>query len=76
MQKPQMRAGPRETSNSDDNHVVLLTQGDRVGLEPMETSIVMHTQITRQSLGPIETCNSDPKVTALHAKTTDEGWDP
>ena len=42
----------------------------------METSIVMHTQITRRSLGPIETCNSDPKVAVLHAKTTDEGWDP
>ena len=44
----------------------------------METSIsganhaVWHAQITRRSLGPIETCNSDPKVTVLHAKTTDE----
>ena len=27
-------------------------------------------------LGPIETCNSGPKVAVLHAKTTDEGWDP
>ena len=42
----------------------------------METSIVMHTQITRRSLGPIETCNSDPKDAVLHAKTTDEGWEP
>ena len=42
----------------------------------METSIVMHTQITRLSLRPIETCNSDPKVAVLHAKTTHEGWDP
>ena len=46
----------------------------------METSIsganhaVMNAQITRRSL--IETCNSDPKVAVLHAKTTDEGWDP
>ena len=24
-------------------------------------------------MGPIETCNSGPKVTVLHAKTTDEG---
>ena len=27
-------------------------------------------------MGPIETCNSAPKVAVLHAKTTDEGWDP
>ena len=27
-------------------------------------------------MGPIETCNSDPKDAVLHAKTTDEGWDP
>ena len=37
---------------------------------------VSHAQINRRSLGPIETCNSDPKVVVLHAKTTDEGWDP
>ena len=37
---------------------------------------VSHAQITRRSLGPIETCNSDPKDAVLHAKTTDEGWDP
>ena len=27
-------------------------------------------------MGPIETCNSGPKVPVLHAKTADEGWDP
>ena len=48
----------------------------------METSIsranhaVFLAQITRRSLGPLETCNSDPKDAVLHAKTTDEGWDP
>ena len=48
----------------------------------METSIsganhaVLHTQINRRSLGPIETCNSDPKDAVVHAKTTDEGWVP
>ena len=48
----------------------------------METSIsganhaVFHAQITRRSLGPLETCNSDPKVAVLHAKSTDKGWDP
>ena len=48
----------------------------------METSIsganhaVMHAQITRRSLGHIETYNSDPKVAFLRAKTTDEGWEP
>ena len=48
----------------------------------METSIsaanqvVFQAQIKRRSLGPIETCNSDPKDAVLHAKTTDEGWHP
>ena len=42
----------------------------------METSNVMHAQITSRSLGPIETCNSDTKVAVLHSKTTDEVWDP
>ena len=48
----------------------------------METSnsganlTVMHAQITRRSLGLIETCNSETKDAVLHAKTTDEGWDP
>ena len=37
---------------------------------------VFHSQTNRQSLGPIETCNSDPKVAVLHAKTTDEGCYP
>ena len=34
-----------------------------------------HAQINRRCLGHIETCNSDPKVAVLFAKTTDEGWD-
>ena len=48
----------------------------------METSnsgtnrAVSHAQITRRSLGPIETCISHPKGAVLHAKTADEGWDP
>ena len=37
---------------------------------------VSQAQITRRSLGPIQTFNSDPKDTVLHAKATDEGWDP
>ena len=37
---------------------------------------VSHAQITKRSLGYIETCNSDPKEAVLHAKTTDEVWDP
>ena len=37
---------------------------------------VLHSQINRRILGNIETCNSGPKVAVLHAKTTDEGWDP
>ena len=48
----------------------------------METSnsganhAVLHAHINRRSLGPIETCNSDPKDAVVHAKTTDEGWVP
>ena len=30
----------------------------------------------RRGLGPIETCNSDPKDAVLHTKATNEGWDP
>ena len=37
---------------------------------------VLHSQIYRRSLGPKETSNSDSKVIVVHAKTTDEGWDP
>ena len=36
---------------------------------------VSHAQINWRYLGPIETCNSDPKVVVLHSKTTDEGRD-
>ena len=32
----------------------------------------LNVQINRRSLGPIQTCNSDPKVAVFHAKTTDE----
>ena len=46
-------------------------------------SLVILVQITlfciqkhRCGLGPMQTCKSGPKVTVLHAKTTDEGWDP
>ena len=48
----------------------------------METSnsganhAVSHAQNDRRGMGPIETCNSGPKVAVLHAKTTDEVWDP
>ena len=34
---------------------------------------VSHAQITRRSLGPIETCNSDQKDAVFNAKTPDEG---
>ena len=48
----------------------------------METSnsganhAVLHAQINRRSLETIETCNSDPTVTVMHAKSIDEGWHP
>ena len=37
---------------------------------------VLHSQINRRILGPIETGNSDPKVAVLLIKIPDEGWDP
>ena len=58
MQKPQIRAGPIETSNSDANDAVLRAQNDRWGL------------------GPIGIRYSGTKLAVLHAKTTDEGWNP
>ena len=48
----------------------------------METSnsganhAVLLAQNGKWGLGPIEICNSGPKVSVLHAKTTDEDWDP
>ena len=48
----------------------------------METSnsgskrAVLHAQINRLCVGPIETCYSGPKVAVLHPKTTDECWHP
>ena len=36
----------------------------------------MNTKNHRWGQVPIETCNSGPKAAVLHAKTTDEGWDP
>ena len=43
---------------------------------PSANRTVSHAQITRRSLGPIETCNSDQKDAVFNAKTPDEGWDP
>ena len=37
---------------------------------------VFHAQNDRWGLGPIETINSDSKVTVMRAKTTDEDWEP
>ena len=45
-------------------------------METCANHAVLHSHITRRSLGPIESSNSDPKVAVLHAKITDEGWDP
>ena len=48
----------------------------------METSnsganhAVSNAQNDGRGMGPIETSNSDPKVAVLHAKTTDEVWEP
>ena len=47
----------------------------------METSesdanhVVLNAKNLRRGLGPIETCNSDPKFAVLKTKSTDEGWD-
>ena len=35
-----------------------------------------HSQISSRSLGPIEASISDQKGALLHAKATNEGWDP
>ena len=49
---------------------------------PIETSnsaanhAVLQAQNDKLGLVPIETCNSGPKVAVLHAKTTDDSWDP
>ena len=42
MQKPQMRVGPIETSNSDANLVVLHAQNSRCGLGPIGTTYSGH----------------------------------
>ena len=72
MQKPQMRAGTMETSNSDANHFVLNAKNHRWGLGRRETSYsdanhaVLQAQSDRWWLGPIETCNSGHEVDVLH----------
>ena len=49
---------------------------------PIDTSnsggnhAVLQAQNDRWDLGLIGTCNSGPKDSVLHSKTTDEGWDP
>ena len=74
--------GTLETSNSDAKVAVLSAQNHRWRLGPIDNChsgskhAVFPSQINRRRLGPIETCNSDPKVAVLHAKTTDESWDP
>ena len=51
-------------------------------MAPIETSYsganhaALHSQNDRRFLGPIEIFYSVPKDAVLHAKTTDEGWDP
>ena len=72
---------PLETGNSDKISAVLYAQNHRWGRDQYTIIIrdlkqaVLHSQMNRWSLGPMETCNSDPKVVDLQAKTTDEGWD-
>ena len=40
------------------------------------THAALQAQNGRWNLGPIDICYSGPNVAVLHAKTTDEGWDP
>ena len=60
----------------------MYAQDDRWGLGPIEiinsghNAAVVNAQNHRWVLGPIETGNSYAKDAVLHAKTTDEGWDP
>ena len=40
------------------------------------THAALQVQNGRWNLGPIEICYLVPNVAVLHAKTTEEGWDP
>ena len=57
-------------------------QKPQISVEHIETinsganHAVLHAQNDRWCLGPIEISFSGPKVAVLHAKNTDEGWDP
>ena len=59
--------GPIETSYSDAKGTVLNEQNPRWTLGPIYKRHSVHdalnSQVNRRSLGPIETCSSDPKVT-------------
>ena len=45
-------------------------------METSNSSAKVDAQNDWFCLGLLETCYSRPKVAALHAKTTDEGWVP
>ena len=71
-----------ETSDSDANHAVLQAKTTEVGWNQYRLDIPVQIRPFwlhkkgRWGLGPIETCNSGPKLAVWYAKTADEGWDP
>ena len=82
LQKPQMRAGTHRDLLFWSKSRYFASKNHRWGLGPLETSFsgdnhaVFRSQNDMWGLEPIETCNYGPKAAVLHAKTTDEGWDP
>ena len=71
-----------ETSDSDANHAVLQAKTTEEGWNQYRLDILVQirpfliAQKGRWGLGPIETCNSWPKLAVWYAKTADEDWDP
>ena len=79
MQKPQMRAGTIETSNSEAKHAVVHAQTDRSCLGPIETChsgpevAVLHAKTTGRVLDPqrlviLVSMDPCPHLWSLHAK--------
>ena len=73
--------GPTETCNSFANHYVFYAQNDSWGLVPIEICMLVQKSLfCMQKLqikaGTHRDLSFWCKSRCLHAKTTDEGWDP
>ena len=79
MQKPQMKVGPIETSNSDAKHAVVHAKNDRSYLGPIETCYsgpevaVLHEKTTGGVLDPQRLVILVLKPLFCMHKTTGEG---